>query len=64
VGLAEAAALCGVVGSFFSTGLLIYAVGLVFALLGLMWISPTRGDIERGNERSRRLALRSPSRTR
>jgi hypothetical protein len=47
IGLAEAAALWGIVGVFLGGSLWIYLVGLAFSLVGLRMVAPTEGDIER-----------------
>lgn len=50
VGLAEAVALWGFVGTFFGGNYPTYFVGVGFSLVGLLMMAPTRGDIERRQE--------------
>jgi hypothetical protein len=47
VGVAEAAAMWGIVGVFLGGSAWIYLAGLAFGLVGLWMIAPTRSDIER-----------------
>jgi F0F1-type ATP synthase membrane subunit c/vacuolar-type H+-ATPase subunit K len=47
IGVAESAALFGFAGVFIGCSLWIYLIGLVFALVGLWMIAPSRLDIER-----------------
>lgn len=47
MGLSSSAALMGFVGAFITESLWVFVEGIVFALLGLRLIAPTRGDIER-----------------
>jgi hypothetical protein len=53
IGLAEAAALFGVVGIFLSGSLWVYLVGLAFGLFGLWRVAPSRRNLTEDQTRLR-----------
>jgi hypothetical protein len=51
VGLSESIAILGFVGTFIMRTIWIYPLGLALALLGMWWVAPTRGHLERDEKR-------------